>query len=186
MFIPIKCLSVFYFSDFEWSPRDRSKVSSCACGFSCQHGACDSPVWTCLGRCCLHWVQEVVLDLPVFPELVGNGGRECRQITCAQKVHQMAHLVFGFLPLNPRRYSKYSDEDYICKTKKVAQMRHPLHMSLHTAMRYSVAACLRWHNGDLSWRAKKAFFEVALDKGGWHVHLCTVSMFFLSETSSGL
>ena len=55
------------------------------------------------------------------------------------KVHQLGHLVYNFLPLNPRGFSNYLDEDYICKTKHVAQACHPLHMPLHVAMRYSVA-----------------------------------------------
>ena len=65
------------------------------------------------------------------------------------KVHQMSHLVFGFLPSNPRMFSNYLDEDYICKTKRVAESVHPLHMPMHVAMRYSIAACLRWFDGDM-------------------------------------
>lgn len=65
------------------------------------------------------------------------------------KVHQLSHLTFNHLPLNPRRYSNYLDEDYICKTKQVAAKAHPLHMPMHVAMRYSIAACLRWSDGVL-------------------------------------
>ena len=65
------------------------------------------------------------------------------------KVHQMSHLVFGFLPANPRMFSNYLDEDYICKTKRVAESVHPLHMPMHVAMRYSIAACLRWFDRDM-------------------------------------
>ena len=70
------------------------------------------------------------------------------------KVHQMSHLVYGFLPSNPRMFSNYLDEDYICKTKRVAESVHPLHMPMHVAMRYSIAACLRWFDGDM-WRCKR-------------------------------
>ena len=63
------------------------------------------------------------------------------------KVHQLSHVVFGFLPLNPRKFSNYLDEDYICKTKHIAQSVHPLHMPMHVAMRYSIAVCLRWWDG---------------------------------------
>lgn len=71
------------------------------------------------------------------------------------KVHQLGHLVYNFLPLNPRGFSNYLDEDYICKTKHVAQACHPLHMPLHVAMRYSVAVCLRW-DGALRWKQHSA------------------------------
>ena len=71
------------------------------------------------------------------------------------KVHQFGHLVYNFLPLNPRGYSNYLDEDYICKTKHVAQACHPLHMPLHVAMRYSIAVCLRW-DGALQWKQRSA------------------------------
>ena len=60
------------------------------------------------------------------------------------KVHQLSHIVFRFLPLNPRRYSNYLDEDFIWKTKQVAQTVHPLVMPMHTAMRWSISVALRW------------------------------------------
>ena len=63
------------------------------------------------------------------------------------KVHQVAHMVYDYLPLNPRKMSNYLDEDFIFKTKKVAEKAHPLFMPTHVAMKYSVAACLRWWKG---------------------------------------
>ena len=63
------------------------------------------------------------------------------------KIHQLSHITFHFLPLNPRRLSNYLDEDFICKTKRVAENVHPLHTPMHVCMRYSIAVCLRWSGG---------------------------------------
>lgn len=61
------------------------------------------------------------------------------------KVHQPAHITYSYLPLNPRRYSNYLDEDFIARSKQIAARSHPLYMPVHTVMRYSIAACLRWY-----------------------------------------
>lgn len=74
--------------------------------------------------------------------------RKCR-FHLRPKVHQLSHICWDFLPLNPRRYSNYLDEDFIFKTKKVAERVHPLHMPMHVCMRYSIAVCLRWSDGAL-------------------------------------
>ena len=71
------------------------------------------------------------------------------------KAHQLSHIVFDFLPLNPRRFSNYLDEDFIFKTKKVAEHVHPLHMPMHVCMRYSIAVCLRWSGGRCEWKKLK-------------------------------
>ena len=47
----------------------------------------------------------------------------------------------------PQKYSNYLDEDFIFKTKKVAEKAHPLYMPTHVMMRYSIHACLRWWDG---------------------------------------
>ena len=63
------------------------------------------------------------------------------------KVHQPCHMVYDYLPLNPRKYSNFIDEDFIFKTKKIAETAHPLFMPTHVAMKYSIAVCLRWWDG---------------------------------------
>ena len=60
------------------------------------------------------------------------------------KCHQYGHLVFNHLPLNPRKFTNYLDEDYIYRTKAIAQVCHPLFMPMQVCMRYSIAVCLRW------------------------------------------
>ena len=70
------------------------------------------------------------------------------------KCHQPAHLVYSYLPLNPRKFANYLDEDFIFKTKKVAEKAHPLWMPTHVAMKYSIAVCLRWWSGPF-WRPRK-------------------------------
>lgn len=77
------------------------------------------------------------------------------------KVHQAAHIACCYQPLNPRRFANYLDEDFIFKTKKVAEKAHPLFMPMHTAMRYSIAVCLRWWQGSFWTRkSKKKFIEL--------------------------
>ena len=65
------------------------------------------------------------------------------------KMHQLGHLAFNYLPFNPRRFSNYLDEDFVFKTKRVAQSAHPLWMPAHVCMRYAIACCLRWWQGPL-------------------------------------
>lgn len=65
------------------------------------------------------------------------------------KIHQLAHLAHDFLPMNPRTYSNFLDEDFNGKTKRVAQATHPLYMSKQVAERYAVGVTLRWSNRGL-------------------------------------
>jgi hypothetical protein len=86
-------------------------------------------------RCALNWLAQASLE-----------ACKCRY-RLRPKVHQPAHIVHSYLPLNPRKYSNYLDEDFIFKTKKVAEKAHPLYMPTHVMMRYSIHACLRWWDG---------------------------------------
>ena len=45
------------------------------------------------------------------------------------KCHQLGHLTWHFLPRNPRYMQCYADEDFISRTKRVAERSHPVHMS---------------------------------------------------------
>ena len=60
------------------------------------------------------------------------------------KLHQLGHLTYHFLPKNPRYMSCYQDEDYIARTKLLAEKCHPLFVSQQTCFRYAVRMCLTW------------------------------------------
>ena len=60
------------------------------------------------------------------------------------KCHQLGHLTWHYLPKNPRYMQCYCDEDFISRTKRVAERSHPLHMSRLTLFRYIVQICLRF------------------------------------------
>ena len=66
------------------------------------------------------------------------------------KVHFLGHLVWHFLPANPRYYHNYSDEDFIARSKRIAERSHPVHMSRLTLLRYIIHACLRF-SGETIW-----------------------------------
>lgn len=99
--------------------------------------------------------------------------RKCR-FHLRPKVHQLAHICWDFLPLNPRRYSNYLDEDFIFKTKKVAERVHPLHMPMHVCMRYSIAVCLRWSDGALWKWCEKTCGVKNREKQNEHARLYTI------------
>lgn len=63
------------------------------------------------------------------------------------KCHHLGHITYHLLPKNPRKCSNYCDEDFIHRTKTIAQRSHPHHMCVHTLERYAVSVCLRWHQG---------------------------------------
>lgn len=88
-------------------------------------------------RCALNWLARQSLL-----------ASKCRY-RLRPKTHQPAHIVYHYLPLNPRKYANFLDEDFIFRTKTVAEKAHPLYMPTHTIMRYSVAASLRWYTGSL-------------------------------------
>lgn len=71
-------------------------------------------------------------------------GRELRY-HLRPKDHQMGHLVFHFLPRNPRYSTCYMDEDFVNKTKQVAVVSHPLHVSRLALLRYTIHVCMMWH-----------------------------------------
>ncbi len=60
------------------------------------------------------------------------------------KAHFLGHLVWHFLPDNPRYFMNYSDEDFIARSKRIAERSHPVHMSRLTLLRYVIHACLRF------------------------------------------
>lgn len=64
------------------------------------------------------------------------------------KSHQLGHICYHFLPRNPRYFSNYLDEDFIGKTKGLAESAHLLHMSKHVLMRYCIGMCLKLWNGE--------------------------------------
>lgn len=66
------------------------------------------------------------------------------------KLHFLGHLVWHFLPANPRYYQNYSDEDFVARTKRIAERSHPGHMSRLTLLRYIIHACLRF-SGETIW-----------------------------------
>lgn len=66
------------------------------------------------------------------------------------KCHMLGHLTFHFLPRNPRYYMCYADEDFIARSKRVAEKSHPLHMSRLALLRYTIHACMLWH-GETVW-----------------------------------
>lgn len=65
------------------------------------------------------------------------------------KQHQFEHLIFDFLPRNPRYLSNYADEDLIRRTKTQAKTTHPAYMSQQVLSRYCMAATLKWSGNNV-------------------------------------
>ena len=65
------------------------------------------------------------------------------------KQHQLEHLIYDFLPRNPRYLSNYLDEDLIRRTKTQAKTTHPAYMSQQVLSRYCTAAALKWAGKDV-------------------------------------
>ena len=63
---------------------------------------------------------------------------------CRPKLHQLGHLTFHFLPRNPRYYMNYCGEDFVARTKRVAEVCHPAHTSHLTLLRYVIHVCLKF------------------------------------------
>ena len=59
------------------------------------------------------------------------------------KLHYMGHLIYHYLPRNPRHMACYLDEDFISRTKRLAERCHPLYMSQQVTFRYAVHMCLK-------------------------------------------
>eukprot|EP00435_Cladocopium_sp_Y103_P053829 s81_g17.t1 len=59
------------------------------------------------------------------------------------KLHFLGHLIYHFLPRNPRHMACYLDEDFISRTKRLAERCHPLYMSQQVTFRYAVHLCLK-------------------------------------------
>ncbi len=60
------------------------------------------------------------------------------------KAHFLGHVTWHYLPKNPRYFMCYLDEDYIARTKRLAEKAHPLHMSKITLFRYVINTSLRF------------------------------------------
>ncbi|CAL1148367.1 unnamed protein product [Cladocopium goreaui] len=61
------------------------------------------------------------------------------------KYHQLDHLVIDqSMYCNPMATSTYDDEDFVGKTKKMAQMCQPLYLGYQCLERYAAYVCCRW------------------------------------------
>ena len=60
------------------------------------------------------------------------------------KCHQLGHLTFHFLPRNPRYFHVYQDEDFIARTKRVAEVSDPVFVSRLALFRYIIHVCMMW------------------------------------------
>ena len=60
------------------------------------------------------------------------------------KLHFLGHLVYHYLPRNPRYFMNYADEDFVARTKRIAERSHPAHMSRLTLLRYTLHLSLRY------------------------------------------
>ena len=65
------------------------------------------------------------------------------------KVHQLGHLVWHWLPKNPRYFMTYGGEDLIAKSKRLAEKSHPAHMSKLTLFRYILQSCAKYNGMEL-------------------------------------
>ena len=66
------------------------------------------------------------------------------------KLHQLSHLTWHFAKrINPRYCSNYLDEDFIARTKRVAEKSHPVHTSRLSLLRYTIHVGLRWSGGNV-------------------------------------
>lgn len=68
------------------------------------------------------------------------------------KVHMLSRLIWNFLPRNPRYYSCYVDEDFIARSKRVAEVSHPVHVSRLALQRYIIEVCMRFAGVEVSRR----------------------------------
>lgn len=68
---------------------------------------------------------------------------QCRYLL-RPKSHMLGHIAWNYIPHNPRYATNYLDEDFVNKSKRLAEKCHPLYMPTHVLMRYSIAVCLRW------------------------------------------
>ena len=82
--------------------------------------------------------------------------RKCR-FHLRPKVHQLSHICWDFLPLNPRRYSNYLDEDFIFKTKKGGRTCAPpafANACLYAIQHSGMFAMVRWSSVKMVWKRR--------------------------------
>lgn len=60
------------------------------------------------------------------------------------KIHQMHHVQMSYLPLNPKTFSNFLNEDFIRRVKKRASTSHPMSVSKTVLLKYVLTFCLRW------------------------------------------
>ena len=71
--------------------------------------------------------------------------KECRY-HLRPKQHQLGHVCNHVLPKNPRYLANFLSEDFIYKSKVLAEKCHALFMSKQVLQRYAIGACLRWRD----------------------------------------
>ena len=69
---------------------------------------------------------------------------KCLRYHMRPKVHMMGHVVYHFLPHNPRYFQCYTDEDMVARLKRIASSCHPLHCSRLSMLRYIIHVCMKW------------------------------------------
>ena len=102
---------------------------------------------------------------------------------CRPKQHQLEHLVFEWMPYNPRYFHNYLNEDAIRRVKGLAIRSHPAHMSQHVLLKYSLQQCLQWRQKFRMVAARHSGFEFHVFVRDLSISL-SLCIFFLSVSLS--
>ena len=94
---------------------------------------------------CLQFETAYITYRSAYDKLTSSAlqRRVCRW-PCRPKQHQLEHMTFELLPLNPRHVSNFLNEDAIRRTKALAAKSHPAYMSRHVLFKYVLQQSLQW------------------------------------------
>ena len=102
-----------------------------------KHGRWFTPYAVC------EWRRAYVCYRSALNMLADNAiSRGLMRYHMRPKAHMLGHITYHFVPRNPRYYHCFLDEDFISRTKAVAEKCHPLYMSRLTLFRYILHVCM--------------------------------------------
>lgn len=107
------------------------------------------------------------------------------------KLHFLGHLVYHYQPRNPRHMACFLDEDFVARTKRLAESCHPVYMSQQVTFRYALHLSLKM-SGLIKWKSvtwfaqwwakgKRRFEDRDPDQ---HVYFCKSSCNVLAQVNN--